>query len=239
MARLNDGKDTMTDQWTDRLSEYLDGDLAPGERAALEVHLADCATCRATVDDLRRVVTRAHALVDQPVGSDLWPGIAARIGAAGTPVVDLASRRPRRRFSLSLPQLAAAAVLLIAATAGGTFLALRTGPERTPAAPDRGAITGSGARAIPAGLPDKAQVSYDAAVHDLERALDAGRSRLAPKTVLVLEKNLARIDAAIAEARAALKADPANVYLNTHLANTMQQKLELLRRAAALADVQS
>jgi anti-sigma factor RsiW len=229
----------MTDQWMDRLSEYLDGDLAPGERAALEAHLADCAACRTAVSELRRVVTRAHALVDQPVGRDLWPGIAARIGAAGTPVIDLASRRQRRRFSLSLPQLAAAAVLLIAATAGGTSLALRDRPAHLPALPGQGAVAGPGARVIPAGLPDKAQVSYDAAVSDLERALDAGRHHLAPKTVLVLEKNLARIDAAIDEARAALKADPANLYLNTHLANTMQQKLELLRQATALADAQS
>jgi len=226
----------MTDKWMDRLSEYLDGDLAPGERAALEAHLADCAACRTTVEELRRVVGRAHALVDQPVGRDLWPGIAARIGSTGTPVIDLASRRARRRVTFTMPQLAAAAVLLIAVTAGGTSLALRGGGTPSPVA------VGSPrpvARAIPAGFPEKAEVSYDAAVSDLERALDAGRSRLSPKTVQVLEKNLARIDAAIADARAALKADPANAYLNAHLANTMQQKLELLRQATQLTDAQS
>jgi len=36
----------MNDQWTDRLSEYVDGGLASGERAALEAHLATCADCR-------------------------------------------------------------------------------------------------------------------------------------------------------------------------------------------------
>jgi len=226
----------MTDQWMDRLSEYLDGDLAPGERAALEAHLADCAACRTAVDELRRVVGRAHALVDQPVGRDLWPGIAARIGSAGAPVIDLAARRAARRVSFSMPQLAAAAVLLVAVTAGGTALALRGGsPARLPQV----AAGRTAAHAIPAGLPSKAEVSYDAAVSDLERALDAGRSRLSPKTIQVLEKNLARIDAAIGEARTALKADPANAYLNAHLANTMQQKLELLRQATQLAGAQS
>ena len=225
----------MTDLWMDRLSEYVDGDLAEHERAALEAHLVDCAACRSAVDEIRRVISRAHALVDLPVGRDLWPGIAALIGSAGTPVVELASRRARRRFSLSLPQLAAAAVLLIAATAGGTALALR----RPEARPGQGAPVIAATRALPAGLPEKAQVSYDAAVGDLERALDAGRNRLSPKTVLVLQRNLARIDAAIDEARTALKADPANAYLNAHLANTMQQKLELLRQATALAGAQS
>jgi anti-sigma factor RsiW len=226
----------MTDQWMDRLSEYLDGDLAPGERAALEAHLAECATCRATVDEIRRVISRAHALVDQPVGRDLWPGIAALIGSAGTPVVDLASRRVRKRVSFSMLQLATAALLLVAVTAGGTSLALRGG---SPARPAQGPGERPVARVIPAGLPSKAEVSYDAAVGDLERALDAGRSQLSPKTIQVLEKNLARIDAAIGEARTALQADPANAYLNAHLANTMQQKLELLRQATQLAGAQS
>ena len=52
----------MSDVWTDRLSEYLDDELPPGERAALEGHLAQCAECSATLADLRRVVARARAL---------------------------------------------------------------------------------------------------------------------------------------------------------------------------------
>lgn len=226
----------MTDQWIDRLSEYLDGDLAPAERAALEAHLAGCPTCRTTVDELRHVVARAHALVDLPVGADLWGGVAARIGASATPVVDLNAWRMRRNVTLSLPQLAAAAVLLLAVGAGATTLAFRA-----PAAAPSTAATAAprGARAIPASLPGKAELSYDSAVRELEQALDAGRRQLSPKTVTVLEKNLARIDVAIAEARAALEADPANAYLNAHLAHTMRQKLELLRQATELADAAS
>jgi anti-sigma factor RsiW len=224
----------MTDRWMDRLSEYLDGDLAPGERTALEAHLADCHACRATLHDLRQVVNRAHALVDRPAGAELWSGIATRIGASGAPVVDLAARRARHRITLSIPQLAAAAVLLVAAGAGATSLALRAPsppPSAVTAAPD--------VRAIPAGLPGKAEASFDTAVRELEQALAAGRSRLSPKTVTILERNLARIDVAIEEARAALDADPANAYLNAHLANTMQQKLLLLQQANALASAAS
>ena len=32
----------MSDQWTDRLSGYLDGDLNGSERALLEAHLERC-----------------------------------------------------------------------------------------------------------------------------------------------------------------------------------------------------
>ena len=225
----------MTDQWIDRLSEYLDGDLAAAERAALEAHLAGCSTCRTTLDELRHVVTRAHALVDQPVGADLWGGVAARIGASGAPVVDLNARRVRRKVTLSLPQLAAAAVLLLAVGAGATALAVRPTATSSPAV----AAAPSAVRAIPASLPGKAELSYDTAVRELEQALDADRSRLSPKTVAVLQRNLDRIDVAIAEARAALEADPANAYLSGHLAATMQQKLALLQQATLLADAAS
>ncbi len=226
----------MTDRWMDRLSEYLDGDLAPGERTALEAHLLECPACRTTMDQLRRVVTRAHALVDRPVAGDLWAGIASRIGAASPPIGDLHARRTRRQMSLSVPQLAAAAVLLLAAGAGVTALALQA-PKGMPASV--ATTTPPALRVIPTGLPSKAEASYDAAVRDLEQTLEAGRSRLSPKTVAVLERNLDRIDVAIEEARAALKADPANAYLNTHLANAMRQKLELLQRASTLADAAS
>ena len=75
---------------------------------------------------------------------------------------------------------------------------------------------------------------YDQAVHDLEEALDAGRSQLDPETVKILESNLEAIDQAIEQSRRALEADPANSYLYSHLAEARQRKLALLRRASAL-----
>jgi tetratricopeptide (TPR) repeat protein len=86
--------------------------------------------------------------------------------------------------------------------------------------------------AVPAALADP---RYDEAIADLEQALNAGRAELDPTTIKILEANLAAIDKAIAESRQALAADPANVYLNNHLADARQRKLALLRRAAALA----
>jgi len=84
--------------------------------------------------------------------------------------------------------------------------------------------------------PTAAQ-SYAAAVADLERVLAEGRGRLDTTTVRVIEQNLAAIDRAIAEAQRALDADSANLYLNSHLAETMRRKLDLLRQAAALVPV--
>ncbi|HEV2147298.1 MAG TPA: hypothetical protein VGR37_07830, partial [Longimicrobiaceae bacterium] len=76
--------------------------------------------------------------------------------------------------------------------------------------------------------------AYDAAVADLQGVLEAGRDRLDPRTVQVLEESLAAIDAAIDDARRALAADPANAQMNTYLAGTMQRKLQLLREASQI-----
>ena len=76
--------------------------------------------------------------------------------------------------------------------------------------------------------------STDLAVAELEDALARNESRLDTATVRVVRQNLAVIDRAIAEARAALQNDPANTYLNLHLADTMRRKVELLRRINAL-----
>ncbi|HJS47498.1 MAG TPA: hypothetical protein VJ773_05895, partial [Gemmatimonadales bacterium] len=81
--------------------------------------------------------------------------------------------------------------------------------------------------------------AWDHAVADLRAVLDAGRDRLDPRTVQVIEESLATIDRALARSRQALATDPANPYLNAHLQETMRRKVELLRQAAELVAAQS
>jgi hypothetical protein len=208
----------MNDQWTDRLSEYLDGELDSQQQAALDAHLDTCATCRATLDELRRVVARAKTLEDRPPRVDLWQGVADRIGSGK--LVDLPSRRARR-FSFSVPQLIAASIALILLSGGAMWVALQSRQ------PTRGARV----MMTPAVWTGRT----DAAIADLQDILTRNESRLDTATVRVVRENLAVIDRAIAEARGALEADPGNAYLNLHLADTMRRKLELLRRINAIA----
>jgi hypothetical protein len=72
---------------------------------------------------------------------------------------------------------------------------------------------------------------YDAAVGDLERVLAEGKDQLEPRTLKVIEENLRIIDRAIAEARSAIAADPANAYLRSQVAANMRRKLDILRQA--------
>jgi anti-sigma factor RsiW len=226
----------MKDQWTGRLSEYLDGELGAGERAALEAHLDTCASCRTTLGELRRVVARAQALDDQPPARDLWPAIARRIGAGGAgggAVVDLAARRERRRFSFTVPQLAAAGIALVLVSSGVVWSVLAR-REHTPAPTPVAIRAGDPTTVREARWPAATAGTYDAAVAELEATLARHRAALDTATVRVLEKNLQIIDRAIAQARAALAADPGSAYLNHHLARTMRHKVDLLRQANAL-----
>jgi len=194
-----------------------------------------CEACTATLEDLRRVVVRARGLEDREPSTDLWRGIAKRIANdEQEDVVAIESRRPGGLF-FSRWQLAAAAVVLMTLTGGTTLvIARRATPDATPLTSVR----------APSGTPrvrsaSEANRGYDAAVADLERTLQSERGQLDTATIRVVEHNLWVIDQAIAQARQALATDPSSVYLNGHLAEAKQRKLDLLRRVTAIPTVQS
>ncbi len=241
----------LRDAWTDRLSEYVDDDLDAAERAALDVHLQVCERCARTVEELRAVAARAATLEPEPPGADLWPGIAERLEPRRAPVLDLGRWLRRRegdrvaavprRWSFTLPQLAAAAVLLVVVTSVTMWVALSRRPAATGAGPvAQGPVAvrpaPSAARVEPAGFE---AARYDAAIADLERVLREHRADLDTSTVRIVEQNLQIIDRATAEARRALAADPANPYLNEHLAAQLKRKMTLLRQVTAVVAAQS
>jgi hypothetical protein len=223
----------MPDSWTDRLCDYLDGELSPTQERELDEHLETCAACARTLDELRAVATRAQGLEDRPPARNLWPGIAARISGAGAraPVVREIVARPRRRaVTFSVPQLLAAGLALLMVGAGATWLVGMNGAGPGSA----GGVVRVAAPAAPAILA--AGGDYDAAVAELELLLEEYRSELDPRTIQAVERSLRVIDRAITEAREALAVDPADAYLSAHLAQTMQRKIELLRRAVRIAE---
>jgi hypothetical protein len=243
----------MHEEWTDQLSEYLDDELSADDRTAVAAHLASCTHCAQVAADLEKVVTHAKAIAPRPPQADLWSGVHARIERVAQP----------RRISFTLPQLAAAAALLVAVSGGVAWQAAqrsnvsrsaeasrsgdasRSGEaSRSALAPaserdalaERTTTAGSSSTAVVASNVGFADAQYDAAVVDLEKALKSGRSRLDKSTVAIVEHNLQIIDQAIEQARQALEADPANSYLSGHLVEARRRKLDLLRRAAALTN---
>ena len=212
---------------TDILSLYLDGDVTSEERTRVERHLAECAGCREVLAELAIVMETAAELpgVDRAPGADLWAGVAARTKPA-----------PARTISLSWMQAIAAGLVLAAMSGGAVWMSMRDAPaiaDETPRLAEHGPEPG--AAIGPVTVANFADEAYETAVKDLRDALEKGRNRLDPQTIQVLERNLASIDQAIAEARTALMADPANVSLNSYLAGIQRRKLDLLRTAGQLA----
>jgi hypothetical protein len=188
---------------------YAQGRLSEAAAAELEVHLAECAECAAALEALEPPLDAAARLpraIDP--GLDLWPGIRARLGTRG------------RRVTLSWWTLAAAAVLLVVASSGLTRWIIT---QRSPVAR---------VAELPPIAPLEAQ--YFSAVNELGRALDGARTRLAPATLSVIERNLAVIDSALAESRRALQQDPGNPGLERLVITAWQHKMDFLRRAIAL-----
>ena len=176
--------------WTDRLSEYLDGDLLPADRAACEAHLAECDNCRGLLGELQSVIAAARTDRDRQPDADLWPAILARLDrptARGAEVREFSDRAAVRkapaRVSFSLPQLALAASLLIAVSGGVSYLAAtRTANRPAPQEPAIQAMAEPlmppSAEVAPANFAD---AQFDQAVADLENVLTERRDELDPR----------------------------------------------------------
>ena len=232
-----------SEHWTERLSDYLEGDLSPADMSACEAHLSRCDACAADLEGIRAVVAQASLLADLPPERDLWPAIEGRLPRRDTEDADIVPITSRKRVELTVPQLVAAGIALVVLSAGSVSLLLPGAPtaaaEPTGVASASGAAAGSGGD-TPSGAVGSAITpvvyapAYDQAVTELEMAFEARRAELDPETIRVVEENLAIIDGAIAEANQALATDPSSAFLNTHLASAMRQKVDLLRRVATM-----
>jgi anti-sigma factor RsiW len=105
--------------FTEQLDAYLDGELAPGDAAALEAHLRECRECARLERDRRRLSDALRAHLPQFRAPD---GLRDRVRDA---VQAEAGRGARRRPSPWYP-LAAAACLAVVAVASWQVLLRRS-----------------------------------------------------------------------------------------------------------------
>ncbi len=221
----------------ERMHDLVDGLVPEAERRALDEHLSSCPACRDELARLRELVGALGALpTDAETPSGLWAGIEARIGAtapadatsAATVVPFPGTRQAARRVSLTLPQLAAAAVVVAVVSAGLVWATLsgRGGAEPELARTEE-ADAGATARMVASGG------GYAQALAELESIVQRGRASLAPETLAALERSLATVDSAIAEVEEALRNDPNSELLARLLATHQGAKLRTLRHAAA------
>lgn len=242
----------------ERMNDLVDGRLPSADEERARTHVDSCAACREDVAALSETVTALRTLpgAARPP-AHLWGDIARRIegrspsaeeGATVVPFpglrADSAARTARangHRLTLSVPQLAAAAVTVALLSAGTMWMALRDGGVSGSALPvvetvrsGGGPVIGAAARAANTSMD-----GYDQTISELQALVDAGRDEMRPETLQTLEESLAAIDQALVDVREALRDDPASELLMGMLVSHQTSKIRVLRRAATMIQPRS
>ena len=235
----------------DDIHAYVDGSLGAAECIEIDRHVASCASCRQLLDDLREVLraTKALELREPPVRA--WTRLERAIrldrddvapSAGGLhPSPGLGRRQPSATASDPDPAkvghyrwttwLAAAAAVVLA-----TIVGLRVVPSlreqvRSEAPPTVAA--GEAAESVETELR-QAEAHYEKAIKGLEQIASADQNALDPRTAATLQKNLAVIDQAITESRAAVRSEPASEPAQQSLLENFKSKVALLQDTVAL-----
>lgn len=211
----------------EQLNDFADARLDDNARHAAMAHLATCAECEDALAGLSattRAVRELPSSIEPP--AEIWASVRESIERAK--VAPIGHRGPA--WWATPRRLAAAAAVLVLASSGVTALVLR----QAGSPPHAAVVSGqANAATLPIGWL-AAEQGYLASAGELHALLQEQRGTLAPSTIASVERSLATIDMAIAEARAALLTDPANAALADLLASNYRQKVELLRRATQL-----
>jgi anti-sigma factor RsiW len=223
------------------IHDYIDDALDLRARTELERHLAGCSECRRLVDDLREISKAVAGLKDEwrepPVRA--WGRLERAIrlehesrSTQSSPREELAPRAQRTlRF---MPWLAAAALLILATAVGLQFRGgRRAAPASSAATPGASIASGDAAQAVEAELR-AAEEHYTRAITGLEQITKTEQGALDPGTAATLQKNLAVIDQAISESRAALRTQPASEPAQESLVENFKAKIGLLQDTVAL-----
>jgi putative zinc finger protein len=234
------------------INDFVDGTGDPLEQRTVEQHLATCMACRQLVEDLREIrhETAALELREPPVR--VWVRIERAITLERrrtSPEAGALSPAPQgsrtsdtgaadgARLTGWLDRttwrwLAAAAAIVLATVVGIRFVPGRDQPGSLPNRVDT-TSAGDAAQAIESELR-LAEAHYEKAIKGLEQIASTDQGALDPATAATLQKNLAVIDQAISESRAAVRSQPANEPAQQSLVENFKTKIGLLQDTVAL-----
>jgi anti-sigma factor RsiW len=218
------------DELSNVLVDFIDGRLDPDAERDVERHLDTCADCRALVVDLRTIRAAAFMLDRHEPGPQVWTSLQQRIAAEPAP-------RTRGRL-LAMPAtraswtmwLGAAAAIVLATLIGVLPLMRRGEPARQP---EPGPAAEASVESVTAEF-EAAEQHYQKAITDLETIAKQETGDLDPQVAAVLQKNLAVIDQAIGESRAALQSQPASGTAQDGFFDALRTKVALLQQTVEL-----
>jgi len=220
-------------RYAQSIQDLVDGTLGSIRTAELEHHLETCASCQAFAADMQRIRDLAGSLDRLAPPAGVWLQVAGRLRQEGR--IQDVPQAPKGRQSR---YLAIAAGLLIAI--GGSLFALmpllRGGDGAGQPAVEQAAGTPGDAGSVQS-IEDHFRIAeqhMQAGIAKLEEAAKADESAMDPQTAAMLKKNLDMIDQAIAESRAALRAEPQSTIARDSLFNALRRKVALLQDTIAL-----
>ena len=218
------------DRYRSLLGDFVEDSLRGPERREVEAHVKTCESCRATVEDLAEIKKAAASLGRLSPPQAVWERVQDSIrsqsverGSRGTSLSSLSGGA--QPFSIASHRWALAATLLVSLGALGLTYWLGFLPGQAP----------------PEGSPEwvsaelqLAEGHYQNAIRGLETIVAEGQSTLDPEVTAVLGQNLALIEDAIVESRAAARGEPANLAAGQSLLAALWQKLSLLQNTISL-----
>ncbi|HKI83099.1 MAG TPA: zf-HC2 domain-containing protein [Candidatus Krumholzibacteria bacterium] len=208
-----------------QLDDYIDGLLEPAAEHELNVHLASCPACSSELRSLRELLNQARQLRTEIQPSrDLWPELAARLedaaDAEGAPLRGLSRLRPAERSIPSLFSPRSVSWLLAAVLALVLLLPPTLRGLRPPSMPEQG------------GAKNMLTLCSDSMVEDYRVVLVKDDGKLSADAVIVLNRSLDQIQAALRETVTAMGETNLNSPEYRSLAEGYRNKLNLLQRIA-------
>jgi putative zinc finger protein len=222
----------------DLINGYVEDTLGAAGRAEVDRHLQSCGDCRQLAADLAEIRRVAGSLEMREPPARAWLRLERAIHlesrhAADAAKVSKADESGPRWKAIGV--LAAAAVLIVATAVGLRFSVFNRGSQATTASSSE---TAAGADAASAQVVEAelraAESHYDRAIKGLEQIAASEQGALDAKTAATLQKNLAVIDQAISESRAAVRAQPTSEPAVNSLMENFKTKLALLQDTVAL-----
>ena len=214
------------------LNDYVDGSLAAAERAGVEQHLTACVACRQIVDDLRAILDAAGDLELREPPVRAWSRLERAITLEREHTMPGMWRSTARSYATGL---VAAAALVLATVVGLRYVpAQPTGNATT--APEGATASVSAGEAVQSIETElrQAEAHYEKAIKGLEAIATTEQHELDPRTAATLQNNLAVIDQAISESRAAVRSQPASEPAQQSLIEGFKTKIGLLQDTVAL-----
>jgi hypothetical protein len=218
----------------ERLSAFVDGELAPPETAAVRAHAAACPSCTVAISDLRALVVNARALDAPEPPPTLWPSIAGALDRRERlPWLSIANWRP---FAVGALAGAVAVGLVVFAVP-----AVRGRSGVTPGVPlAETAPSDTAATTAPAFDPllheaeaefAQAAAAYERSIEKLRALLAREEARWSPQERARMAERLGRLDDAIVRSRELARRTPGDSAGNEQLFAAYQQKIAFLAAA--------